>query len=158
MRRSELAGDVWTIPADRYKTAVDHVVPLPSAAKAIIDSLPKLGNGDLVFTVEGRVPIGGFSARKAAFDKACSVTGWTLHDLRRTARSLLPQAGVAPDIAERCLGHVIPGIRGVYDRHEYINEKREAFAKLAALIERKVNPPADNVVPLRTKEISQVPG
>ena len=72
---------------------------------------------------------------------------WTLHDLRRTARSLMSRAGVPSDHAERCLGHVLPGIRGTYDRHEYLNEKRYAFEALAALIERIVNP-ADNVVAL----------
>jgi hypothetical protein len=70
---------------------------------------------------------------------------WTLHDLRRTARSLMSRAGVPSDHAERCLWHVLPGIRGTYDRHEYFNEKRRAFDALAAPIERIVSP-ADNVV------------
>jgi hypothetical protein len=73
---------------------------------------------------------------------------WTIHDLRRTARSLMTRAGVPPDHAERCLGHVIGGVRGVYDRHEYYDEKKLASEKLAALIERIVNPPADNVASL----------
>ncbi len=71
---------------------------------------------------------------------------WTLHDLRRTARSLMSRAGVPSDHAERCLGHVIGGVRGVYDKYEYLPEKRRAFEALAALIERIVNPPAGNVV------------
>jgi integrase len=150
MRRSELAGDVWTIPADRYKTGVDHVIPLSPAAMAIVNELPKLGKGDLVFTAGGRVPLCSFTYRKALFDKTCGVTGWTLHDLRRTARSLLPRAGVDADIAERCLGHIIGGVRGVYDRYEYLDEKREAFEKLAKLIGAILAPPADNVVPLRS--------
>jgi integrase len=74
---------------------------------------------------------------------------WTLHDLRRTARSLMSRASVPSDHAERCLGHVLPGIRGTYDRHEYLAEKRHAFAALAALVERIVNPPTANVVALR---------
>jgi integrase len=134
-RKSELAGDVWTIPADRYKTGVDHVVPLSSAAKAIVDERPKLGNGDLVFTVSGRVPLCGFTKRKALFDKACGVTGWVLHDLRRTARSLMSRAKVDGDIAEQCLGHIVGGVLETYDRYEYFDEKGEAFEKLAALIE-----------------------
>jgi hypothetical protein len=63
------------------------------------------------------------------------VPGWTIHDLRRTARSLMSQAGVAPDHAERALGHVIGGVRGVYDRHAYRKEKRQAFEALAARID-----------------------
>jgi integrase len=69
------------------------------------------------------------------FDYASGVKDWRLHDLRRTARSLLSRAGVNPDVAERCLGHAIPGIRGVYDRHAYTEEMRVAFERLAALID-----------------------
>jgi integrase len=72
-----------------------------------------------------------------------------LHDLRRTARSLMSRAGVSPDHAERCLGHVIGGVRETYDRHEYHIEKLQAFEALAAQIERIINPPSGDVVPLR---------
>jgi integrase len=73
---------------------------------------------------------------------------WTVHDLRRTARSLMTQAGVPTDHAERALGHVIGGVRGVYDRHGYRDEKRRAFEALAAHIERVLNP-QPNGVPIR---------
>ena len=73
---------------------------------------------------------------------------WTLHDLRRTARSLMSRAGAPSDVAERVLGHVIPGVRGVYDRHSYALEKRDALEKLAGLIGLILNPPAGNVVKL----------
>ena len=59
---------------------------------------------------------------------------WVVHDLRRTARSLMSRAGVRPDIAERVLGHAISGVEGIYDRHDYRAEKAEALAKLAALV------------------------
>ena len=68
--------------------------------------------------------------------------------LRRTARSLISRAGVSADIAERVLGHKIAGVRGVYDRHEYVAEKRHALERLASLVERILNPAAGNVVPL----------
>ena len=61
----------------------------------------------------------------------------------------MSRAGVPVDHAERCLGHVIGGVRGVYDRHEYYEEKKAAFEALAAQIDRILQP-ADNVVPLRT--------
>ena len=86
-------------------------------------------------------------ASKRDFDKTCGVTGWTLHDLRRTARSLMSQAGVDADHAERALGHVIAGVRGTYDRHEFREEKCRAFAALAMLVERIVSP-QPSVVPL----------
>jgi integrase len=68
------------------------------------------------------------------FDAACGVKDWRIHDLRRTARSLLSRAGVNTDIAERCLGHVLPGVRGVYDRHHYLDEMQAAFEALATQI------------------------
>jgi integrase len=75
------------------------------------------------------------------------VTGWTLHDLRRTARSLMSRAGVPTDHAERCLGHVITGVRATYDRHEFRAEKKRAFEALATQIELVLNP-QHNVAPL----------
>jgi hypothetical protein len=60
----------------------------------------------------------------------------------------MSRAGVPADHAERCLGHVIGGVRGIYDRHAFSEEKRIAFEALAALIERILHPAA-NVVPLR---------
>ena len=50
------------------------------------------------------------------------------------------RAGVRPDISERVLGHVIAGVEGTYDRHSYADEKRDALEKLAAMIERILNP------------------
>ena len=75
---------------------------------------------------------------------------WVLHDLRRTARSLMARAGVRPDIAERVIGHTIRGVEGIYDRHHYREEKTEALAPLAALVEGIIlNPSEGNVVDLR---------
>jgi len=145
-KRSEIIGVEWTIPASRYKTKHDHVVPLSSAAQAAIPA----GASDWLFTLNGVVPIGGYSLSKSVLDKASGVTGWTLHDLRRTARSLMSRASVPSDHAERCLGHVIGGVRGTYDRHEYFEEKARAFELLAAQIERIVRP-QENVVPLGRK-------
>jgi integrase len=104
---------------------------LSKAAKTVIASVPVIGDGDLVFSHDGKRPVGGFSKFKSALDKSSGVKGWRLHDLRRTARSLMSRAGVNSDIAERCLGHIINGVRGVYDRHAYLEEKRAAFDALA---------------------------
>jgi integrase len=130
MARAELDGAIWTLPAIRNKTKQDLVRPLSQQALAV---LPARGSGKFVFS-NGAKPIGSFSKLKSAFDEACGVTGWTLHDLRRTARTLMSRAGVPADIAERCLGHVLPGARGVYDRHQYSTEMREAYEKLADLV------------------------
>ena len=68
---------------------------------------------------------------------------WVLHDLRRTARSLMSRAGVPSEHAERTLGHAIKGVEGVYDRHRYEEEKAEALRRLANLIEKIVNAPTN---------------
>jgi integrase len=146
--RDELAGDQWLIPAARMKGKRDHLVPLSKMAQAVLAEVPMVGE-TYVFTTNGDNPISGFSKWKADLDKDSKVTGWTLHDLRRTARSLMSRAGVAPDIAERCLGHVIGGVRGVYDRHEFAEEKARAFETLATQLQLILNP-ADNVVALRS--------
>jgi integrase len=136
MRRAEISGDVWTVAAARSKGKRDHAVPLSKAAQVILSALPIIGDGDLVFTHDGRRPVRGFSKFKRRLDQLAGVTGWGLHDLRRTARSLMSRAGVNADIAERCLGHVIAGVRGVYDRHSFLEEKRGAFEALAAEVTR----------------------
>jgi integrase len=150
-RRSEIVGGDWVIPGARYKTGKDHLVPLSAMALRV---LPE-GVGDWVFSKDGVRPLHA-SHFKAAFDKALLREGpplprWTPHDLRRTARSLMSRAGISSDHAERCLGHVIGGVRGVYDRHEFREEKRLAFEALAGLVERIVNP-QPNIVPLRGQQ------
>jgi integrase len=145
MTRNELQGALWTIPASRYKTKRDTTLPLSAKAQALLDSIPVIG--EYVFTTDGIHPIAGFAKFKVVFDKRCGVTGWRIHDLRRTARSLLSRAGVSADVAERCLGHAISGVRGVYDRHKYIEEMQQAFEALAQQLDRILNP-TDNVVPL----------
>lgn len=142
MQWCELSGADWTLPASRNKAKVDLIRPLSVAARDVLSRAPKLAGCDFVFSTDGKNPISGFSRFKQKFDTACGVAGWTLHDLRRTARSLMSRAGVNSDHAERCLGHVIAGVRGTYDRHEYHAEKQRAFEALAAQIERIVNPPA----------------
>ena len=79
--------------------------------------------------------------RKLTFDKQAGIAAnWTIHDLRRTARSLMSRAGVRPDIAERVLGHAIKGVEGVYDRHPYREEKANALRQLAGLIDNILRP------------------
>jgi integrase len=152
----EIGSRVWTIPAARYKTKLEHVVPLTGAVQALLGE-PK-AKGFVFSNDGGRRPLSGFGNAKAALDRMIDeirkagglepMERWTLHDLRRTARSLMSRAGVSADIAERVLGHVIPGVRSVYDRHAYEAEKRDALERLATLVERIVNP-IENVVPMR---------
>jgi integrase len=131
MTWSELDGATWTLPASRNKTKTELVRPLSKAALAILTELPR--NGGYVFAV-GSKPMTGFTARKAKLDAASGVTDWTIHDLRRTARSLMSRGAVLADHAELCLGHVLSGVRATYDRHQYFDEKAAAFEALATLV------------------------
>lgn len=145
MTRAELVGNVWTIPASRMKGKVKHVVPLSAAALALLPA-----EGEWMFPKDDGVgPITTFSTSKERFDRAVPIEpGWTLHDCRRTARSLMAAAQVPDKVAERCLAHKIGGVEGIYNQHKYDIEKRQAFEALAALVERIVRPQA-NVVALR---------
>jgi integrase len=153
MRWSEISGTVWTLPAARNKTKVDLMRPLSSAALEVLARLPRTSG--FVFSLDpaGDRAFGGMQQRKARFDKACGVAGWTMHDLRRTARSLMSRAGVPVDHAERCLGHAIAGVRATYDRHQYQLEMARAYEALAVLIQQIVHP-ADNVTLLRGAAVS----
>jgi integrase len=136
---SEINGAEWTVPSGRYKTKLDHLVPLSKAAQELLSRIPKLGGGIYVFpNRDGDGPFTSFSEHKRAFDERCGITGWRLHDLRRTARSLMSRAGVLSDHAERVLGHVPVGVRQTYDRYDYKTEKAAALEALVAQIARIV--------------------
>jgi integrase len=149
MRWSDISPEgVWTVRTVAREKGNPGTLQLPPQALALLDQVPRFVGNDFVFAGNrASVPF-HLSSKKAAFDRACGINGWRLHDLRRTARSLMARAGVLSEHAERVLGHVIAGVAGVYDRHSYAAEKAAALAKLAALVERIVNPPPDNVVAL----------
>jgi integrase len=130
MAWSELSDDLttWTIPGERTKNGLPSVVPLSAAADALIGTR-KSGRG-LVFPGEGGKPTSGWSKRKKALDKASGVTGWTLHDLRRTAATGLQRLGVRLEVTEAILNHVAGsrrGVVGIYQRHDWAEEKRVAL-------------------------------
>jgi integrase len=153
MRWAEVGSDgTWTLPALRSKTKTEIIRPLAKPARVLLAEQPRFDGCDHVFTTNGRTPLAQFSVPKKRLDAASGVTGWRLHDLRRTSRSLLPRAGVNADIAERCLGHAMPTIRATYDRHQYLLEMQRAFDALAALIERIVaGKPDDKIVTLSAR-------
>jgi integrase len=144
----DLERRLWVIPGERYKTRVEHAVPLPASAVELISSMPRLCDR-FVFSTEPGTHFSGFSKSKARLDKLSGVTGWRIHDLRRTMRTNLAGLRVDPDTAERVLGHVIGGVRGVYDRYAYLDEKRDALDRWAARLRSIVEPPPENVVELR---------
>src|SRR6516225_8411877 len=150
MTWAEINGGDWTLLGARNKTKLDLVRPLSRMAQDILEKLPK-AVGFVWSTNGGGRAISDFGGLKRDLDAASGVKSWRLHDLRRTARSLMSRAGVPTDHAERCLGHVIGGVRGVYDRHAYHAEKARAFEMLAGEIERIVEGGSAKVVTIRGK-------
>ena len=152
MRWADISLDgVWRIPVAPREKAAGGALVLPPAALAIIQTMPRLASNPYVFAGRGEGPSTD-SVRQRPSSKTrlpADMPRWTIHDLRRTSRSLMSRAGVQSDIAELVLGHVLGGIRATYDLHRYEQEKGDALKRLAALIETIVNPPAANVVQLR---------
>jgi integrase len=134
---------LWTLPANEpgrsKKRKAAHLVPLSPAALAILAEL-RAANGSLptVFRAKGpgaatKAPTRSMvSVPKVAFDKALpNVAPWRFHDLRRTCRTGMGMLGVPQHVAELVIGHALPGIVGVYDRHSYLAEKRDALNRWA---------------------------
>ena len=148
MRWQDVDADgIWSVPADDREKGNIGRVKLPQAALAILASINPVSGNLYVFPASrGDGHFSGYSKAKAAFDKKAGINGWVLHDLRRTARSLMSRAGVSSVHAERVLGHAIRGVEGTYDRHRYEQEKGVALERLAGLIALIVNPSAGHVV------------
>lgn len=155
MKWSEVKGADWTLPADaaigRNKVRLELTRPLSKPARAVLDSLSVIDDGEFVFTTDGVTAI-SVSKPMAKLRAACGFKEiWKLHDLRRTARTLLSRAGIDNDIAERCTGHVLGGVRQIYDKHDYHAEMKRAYDALGSLIGRIVNPPENVVTPMQRR-------
>lgn len=152
MKWSDIEEDgTWTIPTeDREKTNAETLV-LPALALDIINRTQRIAGNEHVFAGRGAGHFQGYSTRKRDLDiKVGDIPAWRFHDLRRTCRSLLAEARVDRHVAERVLGHVMQGVEGIYDRHDYKPEKAAALQKLANHIEAIIHPPTgDNVLELR---------
>jgi len=150
MRWDDISIDgTWSVPNGTREKGAGGELVLPEMAADIIRNRPRFESNPYVFAGRGagrftsiHEPRNKLKAKLATLGVA---TDWTLHDLRRTARSLMSRAGVRPDIAERVLGHVQQGVLGIYDRHSYREEKAHALKALAGLIENILAPNEDKV-------------
>ncbi|MDW9614054.1 DUF4102 domain-containing protein [Sinorhizobium meliloti] len=149
----QLGGNnqLWTIPPERSKNGREHLVPLNSVVLEVISGIAVVGETYLLSTT-GETPISGFSKAKKAIDAEMlalaqkravasglnpndvNLEGWTLHDLRRTAASGMARLGVPVHVIEAVLNHqsgTIKGVAKIYNRYEYLDEKRRALADWA---------------------------
>jgi len=157
---------VWTIPAARMKKtgseAKPHMVPLTDAMLEVLDRLPRFENGKYLFSSQrGLKPIKAvyFSWPKIKLDGVmlqilqegnanAELPDWTNHDIRRTVRTKLSALRIPEEVREAVLAHARPGIKGHYDMHSYLDEKREALTLWAAKL-RDIIEPSRVVVELR---------
>lgn len=141
----DLQEKIWTIPAKRSKNGRQHLVHLSTFALRQLEILADYRSGPYLFAgrIDGQ-PISDKALTKAVRDRIRSEplkkrspnTGslllsggpWTPHDLRRTLASRMGDLGIAPHVIERCLNHTQQGIVGVYQRQEYMPDRKLAFA------------------------------
>jgi integrase len=149
---------LWTIPAERYKTQVPQVVPLTREMLELFSALPRYTSGEFLFSASwGRSPVTNFSKPKLRFDAQMKkalpkLPPWVVHDIRRTVRSHLSALPVEQHVRELVIGHAQHGVKAVYDRYEYLDEKRQALELWQARLRDIVSPPPDNVTQLRRKK------
>ena len=174
-RRSEVAGmrwadldlaeKVWTLPSSATKASREHVVPLSPLAVSILEGMPRIA-GPYVFAGTGRrskkrdpngnilagqsCPISGFTKIKAAVDARVAKSGktlepWRIHDLRRTAATRMAQLGISQLIISRVLNHADRSVTGIYNRYEYLAEKRHALDTWGQFLEGLSRPADDKV-------------
>jgi integrase len=148
MRWDELESGIWSIPQVERAKGTAGKLKLPRLALSIINAQPRIGDNPFVFAstrTDGPVAFGALQKQLGNPD----IKGWTLHDLRRSCRSLLARCGINREISERVLGHAIQGIEGTYNRFDYFEEKGHALAALANLIEGIIDGTPDKVIPIR---------
>ena len=136
----DLEKRLWTLPRERVKNDRRHEVPLSSQAVATIQALPRISDR-FVFSTNAESPVNDFGKNKGRLDELSGVSDWVLHDLRRTVASGMARLGISLAVIEKVLNHAsgsFAGIVGVYQRHEFAEEKRAALEKWAEHVERLV--------------------
>jgi hypothetical protein len=150
-RREEVSGltsseldpglSVWTLPGTRSKNSRPHIIPISAQMETLLRAQARVSGTDLVFPGE-RSLFSGWSKSKARLDRRSGVSGWTLHDLRRTAATGMAELGIAPHVIEAVLNHASghkAGVAGIYNQARYASEMRRALnlwgAHVAAIVE-----------------------
>jgi len=162
MTDREITGDLWHLTADRTKNGRAHDVALSEAARAILGAVERVkGGAGYIFTTNGASALQGYHKGRNHIAKrmaeiasheageAMEIPHWTFHDLRRTAATGMARLGIPVRVTEAVLNHVsgtAGGIVGVYQRHDYADEKRNALDAWARFVGDLVDGASDNVV------------
>lgn len=130
----------WHVPASSSKTGRPHVVYLSRQARELFEELRRLAGGSEL-VLPGRLslkrPFAGSSLNVALREamRGVDIPHFTVHDLRRTAATLLNENGWPSDVIEKALNHTIGGVRGVYNRAEYAEKRREMLQSWADFVD-----------------------
>ncbi|MEY8712034.1 tyrosine-type recombinase/integrase [Mangrovibacter phragmitis] len=152
----DLDNAVWHLPGIRAKNGDDIDIPL---AQPVIEWIQEIR----LFAADSRWLIPARRARTTAHVSRATlnmvmpsvlkempdIEPFSIHDLRRTMRTQMAAIGIDPVIAERCLNHRIAGIEGIYNRHEYFDERKAALTKWTDLLVALERGEEYNVTPIR---------
>jgi integrase len=149
------AHGTWHIATEAREKKNAETLALPQLALQIINRQPRYSANPYVFAGRRQHPM-RISRSKYVLDKQLPpLPHWTMHDCRRTSRSLLARAGVSYEIGERVLGHSVGSfVSGIYNRHKYELEKKSALALLAQLLDNIINERDDRVVPIKRRQVA----
>jgi integrase len=148
---------LWSLPADRTKNNRAHEIPLSAAAVSTIMALPRIGD-KFALTNDGAAPASNYAANKRRLDALlpADMADWVLHDLRRSVASGMARLGINLPVIERVLNHSsgsFGGIVGVYQRHDFADEKRRALEAWESFVVDLVSDhPRQNVVRLESRQ------
>ncbi|ELZ5565133.1 tyrosine-type recombinase/integrase [Escherichia coli] len=147
----------WTIPSDRMKGSRAHVIYLPKQAQDILVGLQMCAGGS-EYLVPGRYnfrkPLSN-AALNSLIDRTVKIINedgeyiqdFTVHDMRRTASTLLHEAGYPSDWIEKALAHEQKGVRAVYNKAEYARQRAYMLQQWADMIDSWINGEHTDLIP-----------
>lgn len=137
----DLEKQEWAIPGERMKKDKPHLVPLSRQAVAMFEELKELTSGsEWIFPSRNTIgqPMSHSTLNVAVRTLEIDVRDFVIHDFRRTASTHLHEAGFNSDWIEKCLAHETRGIRGVYNRAEYLDRRREMLQWWADFVDSQI--------------------
>jgi integrase len=161
----DLPRRTWIVPAARSKNGVAHVVPLSDLALSELRPLAEITEQGFVFSTTGKTAPSGWSKAKSRLDglvgaqngAGAETKPWRTHDLRRTLATGLQRLGVRFEVTEAVLNHISgsrSGVAGVYQRHNWASEKREALDNWGRALERLLSDPGGSLVPAASENVT----
>ena len=148
----DLSQRNWVIPKSRTKNKKAHIVHLSDQVFGCVEA-PEAAREPFVFSLLGHKPFQEFSRAKRELDRLSGVTGWRIHDLRRTCVSGMARLGIAPHVADKIFNHqsgTISGVAAVYQRHEFLAERMQALDLWGAHVASILAKAASELGKLRT--------